>query len=289
MNNTNQSIKIIVLILSSADLPWSKIEKEGQRATFARENTVSTSFYWIRGSEKIKHKLRVRLLAWLLDRWYSFVLFFNKLGLKGPKSFPFARQMSTYLNSLEPINLSRSKIQIQNSVMSIPLPEHKSLIGLKTLLAMDFVSKNFTFDYLMRTNSSSFIDVVGMENFLVDQPRNKFVAGFQGDFFGESFTSGAGYIISKDVVDQLVSHNFNNWEHHVIDDVAFSRVIQRELKIQPNHIERVTLTDLNDEFFETNSDPEVFHYRCKTNNPETSISLMKKINNKISKQTHETT
>jgi hypothetical protein len=120
-----------------------------------------------------------------------------------------------------------------------------------------------------------------MERFLANSPRENFVAGLQGDFFGESFTSGAGYILSKDVVEGLVSKGISSWEHHVIDDVAFSRVIKRETTITPQHIDRIDLTDIDGPFFRTDHDPTIFLYRCKTINPEHSILLMKKLNQKI--------
>jgi hypothetical protein len=101
-------------------------------------------------------------------------------------------------------------------------------IGKKTLEAFEFLLDT-DFDYLFRPNSSSFVNIKKLQEFLNSCPSEKFYAGSIipyetydkniNEEFKNECVSGCGYILSRDLVKYIVE-NKNMWEHDIIDDIA---------------------------------------------------------------------
>jgi hypothetical protein len=53
--------------------------------------------------------------------------------------------------------------------------------GHKTIKSF-LLTKDFDYDYIFRTNSSSYIDKKLLLDFIKDKPKNKYYSGFLGDF-----------------------------------------------------------------------------------------------------------
>jgi len=141
--------------------------------------------------------------------------------------------------------------------------------GVKTLKCFDLV-KEFEFDYIFRTNSSSYIDKELLKNWLIDKPKYRFYSGIIGNHNGIYFASGSGYIISRDVFD-LILKNKDRWDHNYIDDVSLGLLL-KNLNILP--IESIRFDVTNDEI-----SPNYFHYRLKSENDrQDDIKNMIKIN-----------
>lgn len=269
--------KILVLILSARSAPWGLIEQFGQIGTFAKVDTENVQFVWYRGDEALPRDLALEVSGKLLDSWYKFIVLLNRWGLKGPRSFPGSKMLSSFLRRRSLSRLEDFGANHYQRKLLLPLPEFNSFIGLKTLLAFDHVLDAFDFDYLVRTNSSSYLDIQQLEKYLGDAPKQKYFSGFKGDFFGEEFSSGASYILSRDVVDQ-VTHNFSTyWQHYVVDDVAISRVIAENQLAVPTYFNRSTVVSINTFNHSLPLDRDVFHYRCKTKNVDETIQIMKQL------------
>jgi hypothetical protein len=152
--------------------------------------------------------------------------------------------------------------------------EELMLCGYKTLKAFELI-KNLEFDYIFRTNSSSYIDKKLLLEFIKDKPKENFYSGVVGDYHGLPFASGSGYFLSKDLLNYILE-NKNQWNHQVIDDVSVGiMMLQKNIKIFPGK-----RFDLTDEFYENlfNIDPYYYHYRCKMqSNRLIDIENMEKI------------
>jgi len=171
-------------------------------------------------------------------------------------------------------------------------------IGLKTLKSFELLYDNFDFDYIFRTNLSSFISINNMIKYVENIPSEKFYGGvctlnFSGEHlqkFGEgTFASGSGYFLSKDVV-KIIIDNKDYWDHSVIDDVAIAGLLKK-LGILPTLCHRIDIIDIsNDKFTAVSgvdhnivvSDDDInkcYHFRCKTYGDRSDdIKIFEKLN-----------
>ena len=90
----------------------------------------------------------------------------------------------------------------------------------KTLKAIEYFSENY--DYILRTNLSSFYRFDKLYDILQTAPRNNYYAGING---GE-FVSGCGFIISKDISSNIAKNIYKVWDPYIRwDDVCFGKYI----------------------------------------------------------------
>ncbi len=140
-------------------------------------------------------------------------------------------------------------------------------IGYKTLNLFDYLLKNHDFDYIFRTNSSSYVDIEKLLTFIKDRPSEKFYSGVIGKHNNILFASGSGYFISRDLVD-LVVRERNKWDHKLIDDVSLGKLMSENgIKIYKG--KRCDMINY------THNMNNHYHYRVKTeNNRSNDIKLM---------------
>jgi hypothetical protein len=120
--------------------------------------------------------------------------------------------------------------------MVISAPRGESLVpGVleKTVDAMQFILKNHDFDYLVRTNLSSFwMNEYCLQNYFSERlGRDGCYAGYAGIHQGQLFVSGAGIIMSPDVAENIVRHS-HLLQKDLADDVAIGRLVQQH-KLAP--------------------------------------------------------
>jgi hypothetical protein len=145
-----------------------------------------------------------------------------------------------------------------------------NICGYKTLKAFDLI-KNFDFDFVFRTNSSSYVDKKKLINFIADKSKHNHYSGFLGEHNGIIFASGSGFFISKDLIN-LVLDNSDIWNHELIDDVAIADILKKH-KISPTENPRFDVHSLN------NLPNNYFHYRLKTGDRNIDIQNMYNIFN----------
>ena len=152
-------------------------------------------------------------------------------------------------------------------------------IGYKTIRAFEMVDKIFDYDYIFRTNSSSYINLEKLNEYIVEKPNKKFYSGVIGNHFGIRFSSGSGYFLSRDVV-KLVLENKKNWNHQLIDDVALGKLLS-SLDIFPTPSPRLDIDKLPLNEAEIQ---QHFHFRCKTSGDRSGdIIIMNELKNKLLK------
>lgn len=110
------------------------------------------------------------------------------------------------------------------------IKETYSNMGVKMLLAFDWALKNKDFDYVVRVNSSCYVDKKQLVKYIETLPDNNLFAGVEVDK-GTDYEmnwcwGGCQFILSKDVVQKVVEnkHLFN---HNHIEDVALSHVVSK--------------------------------------------------------------
>jgi hypothetical protein len=139
--------------------------------------------------------------------------------------------------------------------------------AIKTVEAFKLI-KNFDYDFIFRTNSSSYVDKQLLYNFLIDKPKFNYYSGKVGHHYDIPFASGSGFIMSKDVVNFILD-NTNKINYHFLDDVAFGKFLS-DNNIHPKELPRFdVVSDLIDR--------DYFHYRIKNDDREKDIKYMEKI------------
>jgi hypothetical protein len=142
--------------------------------------------------------------------------------------------------------------------------------GLKTLKSFEMI-KNMDFDYVFRTNSSSYVDKKLLIDFINNKPKTKYYSGFIGNHGKITFASGSGFFLSKDLINLLIE-NKNRWDHSLIDDVSIAGLL-KEFGVSPENNPRYDV-------YNENIPLDYFHYRIKTRNRNDDCKLMELIHNK---------
>lgn len=141
----------------------------------------------------------------------------------------------------------------------------ESHLGHKTIRAFNLI-KELDFDYIFRTNSSSYVDKKMLLEYVKTKPKFNYYSGVIGNHHGIKFSSGCGYILSKDLLN-LVLNQKNNWNHNLVDDVAMGKLLY-DNNINPSFNERFDVSD------GTGIPMNFFHYRLKNHDRNFDIETM---------------
>lgn len=146
--------------------------------------------------------------------------------------------------------------------------------GIKTIEAFKLIlEKNIDFDYVFRTNSSSYVDKSKLKSFLEDKPRTGYYAGACGNYDGFDYVSGSGIILSKDLV-KLISDEKQKMKTKYIDDVMIGEFL-KENGVFPKNIYRFNIHNTRN----FNFDDDYFLYRCKSNDRNIDVDNLYLIHN----------
>lgn len=156
---------------------------------------------------------------------------------------------------------------IEDNVIKTDVIENLYACGEKTLKAFELI-KDYDYDYIFRTNSSSYVDKKLLKQYLEDKPRDMYYSGLIGNYNGLQFASGSGFSISKNVVD-LILQNKSMWNHSLIDDVALANLLKM-FGVKPTHSPRFDVT-LIDKY----TPLDFFHYRFKSPNRDLDLEKMR--------------
>lgn len=141
-------------------------------------------------------------------------------------------------------------------------------MGHKTIKAMEWLLSNSDFDFLFRTNTSSYFSEKRLSNYIKEnftKPK-KIYAGLihtTNDKDGKeiTFASGSGFILSRDVVESIVN-NKDLWDHEYWDDVSLA-IVMNKLNIPVSQGLRF---DIKGNPYRQEIDMEQYHYRCRIDN-----------------------
>lgn len=161
------------------------------------------------------------------------------------------------------------KCQNQNSKKesNVFVGEHPIIIE-KTIKMLDFVLKNYNFDFIFRTNLSSYVDLTSLLDYTKNIELKNCYMGYIGEHEKIIFASGAGILLTRDMVELLVSKQ-HMIDETLIDDVAFAKFFH-DFNIHPKPLPRFTFpiyTNQDEHFFNAVKRSNHFHFRVKSNDP----------------------
>lgn len=273
--------KILFLVLSQKNQPWAGIEELGQRSTFAKDDFPDINFLWVQGKNSMLSAVKLLPLTATFAVWWNlFVYRMDIRGIRGTDRLPGMRLISRIITRVARDVQRRQPPVIESRHLFLNLQGFRSLIGLKTLLAFEYLVKHYEFDYIIRTNSSSYFDLSRLRRFIASAPRQNLYAGYPGQFYGEDFLSGAAFIMSRDVVTTVVE-NPDLWNLELPDDVAISRLVAESGKVSAEYLNRKVIESKAhaEEFIEHHPaeiiDDRPFHYRCKTGEVHETVAIMR--------------
>ena len=199
--------------------------------------------------------------------WIPFLNYINNKNIKINIFFMFGNN-TPYTD----LNIPKENIYISNIEES-----YAPGILVKTIETMNFVNKNFVYKHILRTNLSSFFILENLVKTSYLLPDTNLYAGVIGNHNNILFASGAGYWMSKDIVEQILA-NINNIDYTLIDDVAIGKLLS---SIQITHLPRYDLDkniSYNDEEKSSILNEIIannhYHIRIKNTNKNIDIDIM---------------
>lgn len=199
---------------------------------------------------------------------------------------PESEWIGDIVNDLKDKSLSQSQsdcfeLDIENQTLYVKGDEclipgilHKTVEALSF-----FLSTDPSIEFIWRTNLSSVLDVDRLEKYLDSIPSTKFYGGYVGKAVNENifFASGAGFLMSRDVAEYLVT-NKASLRYDLIDDVAIGALLEPQYGIVP--IDRCWV-QTGDEDIQSKT---VFHYRCESYQHLRTVEFMQYVSDKIIKK-----
>jgi len=145
----------------------------------------------------------------------------------------------------------------------------------KTIKSIEHVLNNFDFNFIFRTNLSSVVDLNKLYNLLNN---NIEYAGVIGDYYGQKFISGAGFLMNRQTCKLLID-NKNKLNYDIIDDVSIGQFMtSKNIKFTQLTRFEVYNYENNINLLRKDNIINFYHFRCKSNiNHNKTIILMEKI------------
>lgn len=112
--------------------------------------------------------------------------------------------------------------ELKDNIIITPYDETYRNILEKTLYCFDLCLQKYDFDFLFRTNLSSFIVLNNFINIINNIPKNNYAGGVINNGGKFNFICGAGMLFSKDVIKNLID-NRKDIINEVVDDVDLGK------------------------------------------------------------------
>lgn len=141
-------------------------------------------------------------------------------------------------------------------------------MGMKTILALEWLDKNIEYDFVVRPTPSSYLNYKNLKNFIAENllEEDYVYAGkvqSTNNKLGQKidFVSGSTLILNKKTVKAIIE-NKNIWDHSYWDDVALS-LLMNDLGIKPQSGYRF---DVKGNPFKQGIPLNHYQYRCRADN-----------------------
>jgi hypothetical protein len=146
----------------------------------------------------------------------------------------------------------------------------------KLMMTLRFLEPSLhKYDFMYRTNLSSFVDFEKYYHFSLLLPTTNVCAAVIGHHEGIVFPSGAGFTLSIDLVRRLIQENHPNF---YLDDVTIGKAMST-WGIQYIRTNRIDYKGNGIWTFEHQPSPNelIFHYRVKTENRDEDCNILNRL------------
>lgn len=150
-------------------------------------------------------------------------------------------------------------------------------MGIKSLKAFEWVDSNLSYDYIFRTNTSSYVNYKNLINYLKKiQEEGIDYCGYIGDYDGIEYVSGSGIILSEHAINSIIRYK-SELDTEIVEDVAFGKLLKLN-EISPIKGKRKDIESHKDI---RNIDSDEYHIRCRLDSFGYSRNLEKYLLNFI--------
>jgi len=248
--------KVLVLVLSFEKEPWRSIETLGQRATWAAKPITDVPVYFYYG-----------VISG--PRYWAYSTISKGLHMMGQP-----RLRRAFLRFIGPRHTFRARQS--GDRIDVDVPDFYGNLGAKTVAAFRHVLKEHPFDYLYRTNTSSYTYLPLLRQYVQSLPATRYYGGPIDIKPDVSVINGAGLLMSRDMVELTAYDPSFDWD--LMEDAAIAHSLARA-GVRPQSLPRILLTStvavqsvLPDQW------RNCFNVRCKTEgNRFDDINTMKAV------------
>lgn len=208
-------LRVLVVILSLDREPWRTLEA-AQRDTWAGPHVVhaiaEVDIVHLRGISRGGARaafLGARRAAECLGLRHSFDVTAGRWAIRFPAT-------------------------IKNGILKTRTFEYWIGTSVKTHSGLRYLAAHEDFNYLVRTNSSTYLDIPTLLRHLDQAPRENYYAGADQ---GEAHAQGTLIILSRDLVMRLAADG--QWDYGTVDDAALGAAVRRAgspFKALPQHV-----------------------------------------------------
>lgn len=199
------------------------------------------------------------------EYWAKFIKFLEKNGYNIKIFLLFGHG-----NNIKNINVDEKNLIIANHIQENFYPG----ILQKTIYGLDYINSNYNYKHIFRTNLSSFFILDELIKINKNLPDLNVYAGVSTP----TFVSGAGFWLSKDIVEYILN-NRSNINFSVMDDVAIGELLKSFIKTP---LPRYDVPPFS-QFIDIQSIlPKLnnqYHIRVKSTNRNVDIVTMKNLTN----------
>ena len=262
-----EGAKVLVLVLSIDRDPWLTVEREGIRATWAERSPLDSlaPVLYYRGSSNLRAKGFGAATA-ALSR-----------AARG-RERSVSRRLRLAAIRVVGSRTAALPCRRDGDIIRTATPETYGMLSAKLLAALRHVVATEQFDYVLRTNSSTYIDRAGLVDHVQAAPALRHYAGYHGTGDFGIFASGAGFIMSRDLVEAAIWRHAD-WDLGLVDDVAVGQLLA-QMGVTPVHLQRPQIRTA-EEARAAHLD-KAFMWRCKTfGDNRTDADLMRILHRRL--------
>lgn len=191
---------------------------------------------------------------------------------KSQKSFffdeGFSRELTFWYKAGNKEQLKDQDFKTVNNDLLINTDDSSLNMGLKTILALEWLDKNCEYDFVVRPTPSSYLNYKNLHNFIEKNLLDEefvYCGNLQStnDLNGNQidFISGSTLILNRNTVKKIIQ-NKSEWNHSYWDDVALS-LLMKNLNITPQQSKRF---DVEGNPFKAKIPANYYQYRCRCDN-----------------------
>jgi hypothetical protein len=261
-----ESPRILVMVLSSGRDPWDTLERDGQRTTWAHPEVNRPPVIWVRGA-------KVSAFAWSHQRVRDRARSMARRPLKVGK-IPLAQS-----------SLAPTRFDATAERLDVGVPETIPWMGHRLLEALRFAVDRYDFDFLLRTNSSTYIDLATLSRWLETSVSVPAYSGFPGEYVLNGrhvfYASGTCVGMSRQAVMRLLEST-HLWRHDLIEDAALGDFMHNVgTPLEP--VGRITINSPAEaQSVDLGWHHNIFAYRCKmASNPTDSVAIMELLHRRL--------
>lgn len=191
-------MRVLILILSLDREPWRSLE-EAQRATWAKPQQ-DVDILYLQGVTRGPVRLAFLLVRKVMER----------IGLR------------RWFDSMYGRIAVHFPVRTLGNIVRVGTFEYWIGTSVKMRAGLRHIVKGAEFDYLVRTNSSTYIHVPSLLAHLQAAPSEGYYAGADQ---GEIHAQGTCIILSRDLVEALARDD--EWNYELVDDAAVGVAARR--------------------------------------------------------------